>query len=95
MENSPSPREISELSFEEAIAELESLIAKMENGGMPLAALTSSFERGRLLSAHCKNQLNTLERKITVLASDDGKDGEWRDFESAPDRRFSDDEPPF
>ena len=83
----PVPPEIGEMSFEAAMAELEKLVAAMENGGMPLNDLVNSFEKGRHLANHCRNQLNTLERKISILTKDDGASGEWQEFtDNAPKR---------
>lgn len=74
---------LEKLSFESALQELEQLVGKMENGGLSLDELVKGFERGRLLSEHCRKQLDSLERKISLLSRDDGGNGEWRDFESA------------
>lgn len=83
----PVPPEIGAMSFETAMSELEKLVAAMENGGMPLNDLVTNFEKGRHLANHCRNQLNTLERKISVLAKDDGASGEWQEFtDTAPKR---------
>lgn len=87
------PEEISAMPFEKAIAELETLVAKMENGGQNLEDLMNCFERGRYLTEHCRSQLSTLERKIAILTNDDGQDGRWDDFDASSGRRM--DDPPF
>ena len=74
------PDDIKAMPFETALAELETLVAKMENGGLPLEELMAGFERGRLLTEYCRSKLASLERKITVLSRDDGAEGEWSDF---------------
>ena len=73
-----------ELTFENALAELEALVAKMETGRLSLDELIGGFERGQKLSGFCRSKLDNLERKISLLTRDDGKDGEWRDFENNP-----------
>ena len=77
------------LSFEAALQELEQLVGKMESGGLTLDELVKGFERGRLLTSYCRAQLDSFERKITLLSSDDGGEGKWSDFDpsgqNAPD----------
>ena len=75
-----------ELSFEAALNELEMLVGKMENGRLSLDELISGFERGQKLAGFCRSKLDNLERKITLLAKDDGNSGVWQDFESAESR---------
>ena len=72
-----------ELSFEAALNELEMLVGKMENGRLSLDELISGFERGQKLAGFCRSKLDNLERKITLLAKDDGSNGVWQDFGSA------------
>lgn len=74
------PEEIKSMPFEQALSELETLVAKMENGGLTLEELMSGFERGRQLSTCCRNKLAALERKIEILSKDDGYAGKWNDF---------------
>lgn len=78
-----------DLPFEKALEDLETLVSRMENGGLPLDELVRGFERGKLLAAHCRKQLDTLERKISQLASDDGATGVWEDFDAASGARNS------
>lgn len=76
-----------ELTFEEAIARLELLVGKMEEGKLSLEELTSSFEEGRRLARLCRARIGRLERKIEILLKDDGGEGSWREFDpgdSAP-----------
>ena len=80
------PEDIAAMPFEQAIGELEALVSKMETGGLTLDRLMQGYERGRLLTEHCRKQLAELERKITILSGDDGKDGLWTDFSPDNDR---------
>ena len=82
-----TPPDITAMSFEKALEELEQLTAKLENGGLPLAEMIALFERGKQLMKHCRSHLNTLERRITLLTADDGKDGKWQDFEPDTSRQ--------
>ena len=86
------PENIAAMPFEEALNELESIVAKMEAGGQTLDQLMELFERGRALTIHCRGKLSGLEQKISLLVKDDGADGQWTDFDPAGGRR---DDPPF
>jgi len=80
------PADIEAMPFETALAELETLVAKMESGGLALEELMAGFERGRLLTEYCRGKLAGLERRITILTRDDGGDGQWSDFAPENDR---------
>ena len=92
------PADIQQMPFEDALAELENLVAKMEDGGLALEELMKGFERGKMLTIYCRGKLATLERKIEILSRDDGSDGVWQNFAPENSRNISavtDDEPPF
>ena len=62
-----------DLSFEQALAELEQIIARLEGGQPPLDEALRLFERGQQLAAWCGQQLDTAELKIqTLLPRPDG-----------------------
>ena len=63
---------ISELSFEAAFAELETIVFKLESGELSLDESVALFERGRQLSDHCQTMLDKAELRVSKL-SDDGK----------------------
>ena len=71
-----------EPAFEEALAELEQLVAKMETGKLPLEELMKNFEKGSKLVNSCRKKLSELEAKIEILTRDNGSDGEWQEFQS-------------
>ena len=54
-------------SFEEAMAELELLVAKMESGELPLEASVAAYQRGSELVKYCAAQLERVERQVKVL----------------------------
>ncbi len=62
--------DINELSFESAYEELESIIAKLESGELPLEDSVALFERGRTLSEHCQSLLDKAELRVNQLTSD-------------------------
>lgn len=53
--------------FEAAIAELESIVRKLEAGDLPLEQSLELYERGVQLSRFCHAQLEAAERRIEVL----------------------------
>jgi exodeoxyribonuclease VII small subunit len=53
--------------FEAAIAELESLVRKLEEGDLPLETSLKLYERGVHLSRFCHSRLEDAERRIEVL----------------------------
>ncbi len=55
------------LSYEEAITELEAVVEKMKNGELTVDAMMTLFERGQKLSAHCADLLNQAELKVKTL----------------------------
>jgi exodeoxyribonuclease VII small subunit len=70
--------------FEAALAELEAIVARLEQGELPLEESLRQFERGVVLTRICQKALSQAEQKIRVLAK--GESGELReqDFD-APD----------
>ena len=53
--------------FEAAIAELEGIVKKLEEGDLPLETSLSLYERGVQLSRFCHTRLEEAERRIEVL----------------------------
>lgn len=62
-------------SFEEALAELENIVAAMEAGKMPLQESLDAYRRGMALLGQCRARLDAAEQQIRIL-----EDGELRDF---------------
>ncbi len=65
-----NPAEQPVASFEEAMAELEQLVAKMESGELPLEAALAAYQRGSELVKYCATQLERVEKQIKVLEGD-------------------------
>jgi exodeoxyribonuclease VII small subunit len=53
--------------FEAAIAELESIVKKLEEGDLPLEQSLQLYERGVHLSRYCHARLEETERRIEIL----------------------------
>lgn len=69
--------DVEQLSFEQAFAELEATIKKLETGNLPLAEALALYERGMALSKCCSQHLDQAELKIQALTPA----GELVDFE--------------
>jgi len=64
------PKPIEELSYEQAYAELETVVAALESGEQPLETALSLFERGQLLTKHCADLLDKAELKVRQLSGE-------------------------
>ena len=53
--------------FEAAIAELEGIVKKLEEGDLPLEQSSQLYERGVHLSRYCHARLEETERRIEIL----------------------------
>lgn len=61
-----------ELSFEEALANLEEIVKKLETGEVPLDDAISEFNKAMKLAKTCDDKLKNSEDAITKLVGDDG-----------------------
>ena len=61
---------IEKLTYEEAFAELEEIVAALESGEQPLEEALSLFERGQKLSKHCTELLARAELKVQELSGE-------------------------
>jgi exodeoxyribonuclease VII small subunit len=59
------------VDFEQALAELEQLVGKLEQGELPLEASLKAFERGIELTRLCQKELAAAEQKVRVLTGRD------------------------
>lgn len=60
-----------EISFEEAMKELEGIVGKLEKGELSLDESVEMFQKGLKLSQFCSRRLDEVQRKITILIEDD------------------------
>lgn len=54
-------------TYEDALAELERLVAAMEGGQLPLDKLLESYKRGAELLNFCRARLEAVEQQVKVL----------------------------
>lgn len=62
-------------SYEDALAELDRLVASMESGQLPLDHLLESYRRGAELLSFCRTRLEAVEQQVKVL--EDGQLKAW------------------
>jgi len=55
-------------TFEEALAELEQIVADIESGQVGLEDSLVRYERGTFLIQHCRGVLNSAEKQIELLS---------------------------
>ena len=67
------PPEITALSFEDALAELEKLVKQLEEGKAKLDDAIHAYERGAWLKRHCETKLREAQQKIEQITI--GADG--------------------
>jgi exodeoxyribonuclease VII small subunit len=59
-----------DLSFEEALLELEQTVAQLESGSLPLDESLALFERGQRLATYCGRLLDRAQLRIEQLTED-------------------------
>ncbi len=66
-------KKIEELSFEEAMNELQEIVRGIESGKDDLEKVISSYERGNVLKAHCEKKLKEAKLRIEkIVENSDG-----------------------
>ncbi len=64
--------------LEKSLAELEKIVATLEEGDIPLEQALKQFEKGIKLSRECQTALQSAEQRVQVLMN-----GNLEDFDSA------------
>jgi exodeoxyribonuclease VII small subunit len=58
------PPDIAAMSFEDALAELEQIVRRLEGGQVKLDEAIMSYERGAQLKRHCEKKLNEAQQRV-------------------------------
>ncbi|MFM2129608.1 MAG: hypothetical protein RL477_1154 [Pseudomonadota bacterium] len=61
-------KDIAAMSFEDALAELETIVRELEDGRVRLDAAISAYERGARLKAHCEKKLAEAKAKVEKIS---------------------------
>ena len=62
--------DISAMSFEAAVAQLESIVEQLERGDVALDKSIEIYERGEALKEHCEKLLSAAEKRIEKIRLD-------------------------
>ena len=61
---------IAEMTFEQAMRELEAIVGQLDSGNVELDASIKLYERGAALKAHCEARLKEAEEKVAAITLD-------------------------
>ncbi len=61
---------VTELSFEQAMAELEDVVGRLERGDVALDESIALYERGAALKKRCEAKLKEAEEKVAAITLD-------------------------
>ena len=73
------------LKFEEALKRLETIVARLEEGELPLEETLKAFEEGVKLAQSCSKKLDEAERKVEKLIRDQAGKLQTTPFEEEED----------
>ena len=62
---------ISEMTFEQAMSELERIVTQLERGDVPLEDSITLYERGAELKKRCEAKLKEAEQKVAAITLDE------------------------
>ena len=68
-----NPADISTLSFEHALAELETIVSELESGQAPLERSIGIYERGAALKALCEKRLEEARLRVEKIVMQGGQ----------------------
>lgn len=72
--------------LEKALAELERLVERLEQGDLPLEEALKSFERGVELTRHCQNALKAAQQRVEILLRNNEEHAEIAPFPSGEEQ---------
>lgn len=70
MPKKTKPQPVTDLTFEQAFAELEESVRALERGDLPLEESLVLYERGQELAAYCAKLLDEAELKVQQIEAD-------------------------
>ena len=66
-----SATSVAEMTFEQAMADLEQVVTQLERGDVALEDSIALYERGAALKKHCETKLKRAEEKVAAITFDD------------------------
>ena len=79
----PNADDVSRMPFDQALAELQTVVSRLETGGLPLEESIALYERGVALYDHCSKLLSDAELRVQRLVEQAG--GSLRAIDLTPD----------
>ena len=73
-EKAATERPVAQMSFEDALKELESVVGRLESGDVPLDESIALYARGDLLRRHCDDKLKAAQARVEEITQ--GPDGD-------------------
>lgn len=73
-------KKLENLSFEESLSELDTIVQSLEHGELDLEESMALFERGLTLSKLSQNKLQSAEQKVKILLEKNGEQ-QLQDFD--------------
>jgi exodeoxyribonuclease VII small subunit len=74
--------DISKLSFEQALAELEKIVGELESGQAPLEKSIEIYERGAALKTHCEKKLEAARLRVEkIVVTPEGASAKPAEFD--------------
>ena len=64
---------MNKLNYEQAVARLEEIVDKLENGNLSLEEMMKLYEEGTALAAKCSKSLDAAQLKISELSAGESK----------------------
>lgn len=77
----PSQALSPDLSFEDALSRLESIVSRLESGQAPLEESITLYEEGARLKVHCEERLKAAQLRVEKIVV--GADGQPKGLEQA------------
>jgi len=76
-----SDRKIAEMSFEDALNELEAIVGRLERGDAPLEESITIYQPGAALKAHCEGKLKDAQMKVEKIVLKGQDNASTADFD--------------
>ena len=73
-----------DITFEQALEQLEAIVARMEDGKLPLEESLAAYQRGAELLRQCRGRLDDAQQQVRIL-----EDGSLKDFASGTGKDFA------
>lgn len=67
MTDASDTTDVANLSFEQALGQLETIVRELEQGNVPLERSIEMYERGAVLRKHCDGLLKSAEAKVEKI----------------------------